>query len=51
MSSKELYIGNLDPDTKSQDIRDIFQPYGVLNRCEVKFGMSGKTPRKYLKRK
>ncbi|CAF2394507.1 unnamed protein product [Rotaria sp. Silwood2] len=40
MSSKELYIGNLDPDTKSQEIREIFEQYGNVNRCEVKFGIS-----------
>ncbi|CAF3387124.1 unnamed protein product [Rotaria sp. Silwood1] len=40
MSSKELYIGNLDPDTKSQEIKEIFEQYGKVNRCEVKFGIS-----------
>ncbi|CAM2697368.1 unnamed protein product [Rotaria socialis] len=40
MSSKELYIGNLDPDTKSQEMKDIFEQYGKVNRCEVKFGVS-----------
>ncbi|CAF5015571.1 unnamed protein product, partial [Rotaria magnacalcarata] len=34
MSSKELYIGNLDPDTKSQEMKDIFEQYGKVNRCE-----------------
>lgn len=41
MSSKELYIGNLDPSTKSQEIKEIFERYGSINRCEVKFGVSG----------
>jgi RNA recognition motif-containing protein len=45
MPSKELYIGNIDPDTKSQEIRDIFEQYGDVNRCEVKFGGSGKIKR------
>ncbi|CAF0820777.1 unnamed protein product [Rotaria sordida] len=43
MSSKELYIGNLDPDTKSQEIREIFERYGNVNRCEVKFGISARS--------
>ena len=42
MPSSELYVGNLDPDTRSQELRDIFDRYGTINRCEVKFGGSGK---------
>ena len=41
MPSSELYIGNLDPDTRSQELRDLFERYGNINRCEVKFGGSG----------
>lgn len=40
MPSSELYIGNLDPDTRSQELRDVFDRYGSINRCEVKFGGS-----------
>lgn len=42
MPSNELYIGNLDPDTRPQELRDVFDRYGSINRCEVKFGGSGK---------
>lgn len=38
MPSKELYIGNINPDTKTQEIREIFQLYGNINRCDMKFG-------------
>ncbi len=38
MPSKELYIGNIDRDTKPQEIREVFERYGNVNRCEVKFG-------------
>lgn len=41
MPSNELYVGNLDPDTRSQELREIFDRYGTINRCEVKFGGSG----------
>lgn len=40
MPSNELYIGNLDPDTRPQELRDVFDRYGSINRCEVKFGGS-----------
>jgi RNA recognition motif-containing protein len=45
MPSKELYIGNIDPNTKPQEIKDLFEQYGNVNRCEVKFGGSGKIKR------
>jgi RNA recognition motif-containing protein len=45
MVSKELYIGNIDPDTKPQEIREIFELYGNVNRCEVKFGGLSKIKR------
>jgi len=38
MASKELYIGNVDPDAKPQEIREIFELYGTVNRCELKMG-------------
>ena len=46
MSSRELYIGNLDRDTKTHEIKDIFERYGNVSRCEVKFGLPGKIMRK-----
>jgi hypothetical protein len=45
MPSKELYISNVDPDTKPQEIREIFELYGNVNRCEVKFGGISKIKR------
>ena len=45
MPSKELYIGNIDPDTKPQEIREIFELYGNINRCEVKLGGLSKIKR------
>jgi RNA recognition motif-containing protein len=45
MPSKELYIGNIHPDTKSHEIREIFEKYGNVNRCEFKYGGSGKIER------
>ena len=42
MPSSELYVGNLDPETRSQEVKEIFERYGTVNRCEVKFGGSGK---------
>jgi hypothetical protein len=42
MPSSELYVGNLDADTRSQEVREMFEQYGTINRCEVKVGGSGK---------
>ncbi len=42
MQSNELYVGNLDLNAKSEELREIFQLYGKINRCEVKFGDTSK---------
>lgn len=42
MPSNELYVGNLDPETRSNELRTIFEQYGNINRCEVKSGGSSK---------
>ena len=36
MQSSELYIGNLDPDVKPDELKEIFQMYGNVIRSEVK---------------
>ena len=36
MQSNELYIGNLDRNVNSEELRTIFQVYGNLTRSEVK---------------
>jgi len=40
MPSSELYVGNLDPDTTTQELKEIFERYGSLLRCDVKFAYS-----------
>jgi hypothetical protein len=42
MQSNELYIGNLDLNAKPEELREIFQLYGTINRCEVKVGNTSK---------
>ncbi len=51
MPSKELYIGNVNPDTKPQEIREIFEVYGTVNRCEVKFGGTSKSEKQFFSMK
>ncbi|CAF0765419.1 unnamed protein product [Adineta steineri] len=38
MSSRNLYLGNIHPETQTHELRDIFKQYGELERCEVRFG-------------
>ena len=38
MSSKELYIGNIEPKTKPEELKELFQIYGTVNRSEVIIG-------------
>ncbi|CAF0937592.1 unnamed protein product [Didymodactylos carnosus] len=40
MPSSELYVGNLDPNTTTQELKEIFGRYGGVVRCDVKFGGS-----------
>ena len=36
MPSKELFLGNLGRDVTRQDIEDVFDKYGRVERCDIK---------------
>ncbi|KAK7098711.1 hypothetical protein V1264_002952 [Littorina saxatilis] len=40
MSRREgqLFVGRLSKTTRARDLEELFEPYGRLNRCEVKYG-------------
>jgi len=35
---RRLFIGRLDKSTRQSDVEDLFEAYGRLDRCEVKYG-------------
>ena len=35
---RRLFIGRLDKSTRQRDVEDLFEAYGRLDRCEVKYG-------------
>ena len=35
----KLFVGRLNKSTRARDLEDVFEPYGRLSRCEVKYGM------------
>lgn len=35
---RRLFVGRLDKSTRTRDIEDLFEAYGRLSRCEVKYG-------------
>ncbi len=45
MASRNLYVGNIHPETQTHEMREIFNRYGPLERCEVRFGGPGKMKR------
>lgn len=34
----QLFVGRLSRDVKVQDLEDIFERYGKLLRCDIKYG-------------
>lgn len=34
----QLFIGRLSKSTRVRDLEDVFEPYGRMTRCEVKYG-------------
>ncbi|UJR34972.1 hypothetical protein I4U23_027751 [Adineta vaga] len=38
MASRNLYVGNVHPETQVHELKEIFQRHGELDRCEVRFG-------------
>ncbi len=36
MSRAELYLGNLGRDVSERDVKDVFDKYGKILRCELK---------------
>ncbi|CAF1006854.1 unnamed protein product [Adineta ricciae] len=36
--SRNLYVGNVHPDTESHELKEIFERYGEVERCQVRFG-------------
>ena len=34
----QLFIGRLNKSTRVRDLEDVFEPYGRMTRCEVKYG-------------
>jgi len=37
-SSDSLFIGRLHKDTRVKDLEDIFETYGRIVRCDIKYG-------------
>ena len=33
-----LFIGRLNKNTRTRDLEEIFEAYGRLSRCEIKYG-------------
>lgn len=37
-SEGHLFVGRLSKSTRNRDLEDIFEAYGRLSRCEIKYG-------------
>jgi RNA recognition motif-containing protein len=37
MPRNELFLGGLSRDTRRRDLEDIFERYGKLTRCDIKY--------------
>ena len=35
---RKLFIGRLSRRTRNADVEDVFERYGRLSRCDVKYG-------------
>merc|ERR1712062_100536 len=35
-----IYVGRLSKDTRTRDLEEIFEPYGRMLRCDIKYGGS-----------
>ncbi|GIY98423.1 uncharacterized protein CEXT_645411 [Caerostris extrusa] len=47
MSSRsQLFVGRLPIDIREKDVEQVFEQYGRLLRCDVKYGMFGSTGRR-----
>ncbi|GFQ89949.1 uncharacterized protein TNCT_687902 [Trichonephila clavata] len=47
MSSRsQLFVGRLPIDIRERDVEQVFEKYGRLLRCDVKYGMFGSTRKK-----
>lgn len=47
MSSRsQLFVGRLPIDIRERDVEQVFEKYGRLLRCDVKYGMFGSTGRR-----
>ncbi|XP_054724029.1 serine/arginine-rich splicing factor 4-like [Uloborus diversus] len=47
MSSRaQLFVGRLPIDIRERDVEQVFEKYGRLLRCDVKYGMYGSTGRR-----
>ena len=33
-----LFIGRLSKSTRTRDLEEVFEPYGRITRCEIKYG-------------
>ena len=38
-SEGSLFIGRLNKNCRVRDLEDVFEPYGKLSRCEIKYGI------------
>ena len=34
-----LFVGRLSKSCRVRDLEDVFEPYGRMSRCEIKYGM------------
>ncbi|KAG8195103.1 hypothetical protein JTE90_013580 [Oedothorax gibbosus] len=46
MSRSQLFVGRLPIDIREQDVEKVFEKYGRLLRCDVKYGMYGASGRR-----
>ena len=37
-SEGNLFVGRLNKNTRTRDLEDIFEPYGRMIRCDIKYG-------------
>jgi len=38
-SDGSLFVGRLSKNCRVRDLEDVFEPYGRMARCEIKYGM------------